>query len=45
MEQQDKNQENASLRTLIVGGGCFWCQDANSARRDALKMSKTPVLR
>lgn len=28
MEQQDKNQEIASLRTLIVGGGCFWCQDA-----------------
>src|SRR5699024_5205717 len=28
MEQQDKNEENASLRTLIVGGGCLWGQDA-----------------
>ncbi|MDN6351200.1 MAG: peptide-methionine (S)-S-oxide reductase MsrA, partial [Yaniella sp.] len=21
-------QENSNLKTLIVGGGCFWCQDA-----------------
>lgn len=28
MEQQHENQANSNLRTLIVGGGCFWCQDA-----------------
>lgn len=28
MMQQQESQGNDNLRTLIVGGGCFWCQDA-----------------
>src|SRR5690625_3487027 len=28
MDNQSNQQENANARTLIVGGGCFWCQDA-----------------
>src|SRR5699024_11049310 len=28
MTQQQESQGNTSQRTLIVGGGCFWCQDA-----------------
>ena len=28
MEQLSNAQDKTNARTLIVGGGCFWCQDA-----------------
>lgn len=28
MSEPHDSQQNGNLRTLIVGGGCFWCQDA-----------------
>ncbi len=28
MEQLSNSQANSNHRTLIVAGGCFWCQDA-----------------
>lgn len=28
MDQLSNSHENPNYRTLIVGGGCFWCQDA-----------------
>lgn len=28
MSEQHSAHENGNLRTLIVAGGCFWCQDA-----------------
>src|SRR5690625_72080 len=28
MDQLSKSHEKPNYRTLIVGGGCFWCQDA-----------------